>query len=169
LGRMVRRPDFGRFRYIEKAEYWALVWGTVVMVATGLLLWFPETLAGPSWLVRVAENIHLYEAWLAFLAIVVWHLFYVLMRPGIPGTFTALTGRMDPEELAHEHPEEYARFYDPRPSRARIHAAGSVQAPGTTPSAGPEVAANAASGEALPRRASDSTGAPPDPEPEARE
>lgn len=111
LGRRLRRPDFTRFRYIEKAEYWALVWGTVIMALTGFMLWFPERLTGASWHVRVAEAVHFYEAWLAFLAILVWHLFYVLLRPGITGSFTALTGRMDPEELAHEHPAEFARHY----------------------------------------------------------
>lgn len=120
LGRTTARPEFARFRYIEKAEYWALVWGTGVMVATGLILWFPARLSGPVWMVKVAEAIHLYEAWLAFLAIVVWHLFFVLLRPGIQGSFTALTGKMDPEELAHEHPAEYARFYGKHPSREKI-------------------------------------------------
>jgi predicted CXXCH cytochrome family protein len=129
LGRSSTRPAFGRFRYIEKAEYWALVWGTAVMVGTGLLLWFPERLSGPAWLVKVAEAVHLYEAWLAFLAIVVWHLFFVLMRPGWEGSFTALHGRMSLEELAHEHPEEYARQYGRHPSRDKIAAAVPEDAP----------------------------------------
>lgn len=117
FGKRPHPPAFSRFRYIEKAEYWALVWGTIVMVGTGFILWFPTKLAGgPLWLVRVAEAVHLYEAWLAFLAIVVWHFFFVLFRPGIPGSFTAITGRMDPEELAHEHPGEYANLYGPQPA-----------------------------------------------------
>jgi cytochrome b subunit of formate dehydrogenase len=112
LGRTAVPPAFGRFRYIEKAEYWALVWGTAVMVGTGLILWFPERLDGPRWLVRVAEAVHLYEAWLALLAIVVWHLFFVMLRPGtFPLSFTVISGRMDPEELEHEHPEEYRTLY----------------------------------------------------------
>ena len=115
LGQAAAPPRFTRFRYIEKAEYWALIWGTAVMAITGLILWFPSQLQGPNWLVRVAEAIHLYEAWLAFLAIVVWHLFFVVVRPGIPGAFTAITGKMDPEELAHEHPEDYAHSYESPP------------------------------------------------------
>jgi predicted CXXCH cytochrome family protein len=151
LGRAAAPPRFGRFRYIEKAEYWALVWGTVVMVATGFILWFPETLRGPEWLVRVSEAIHLYEAWLAFLAIVVWHFFFVLVRPGVRGTFTAWTGRMEPDHLQHEHPEEYARTEGARPSRAKVQpeavdAAGAPGGPGTPGEpepggSGPEVAA----------------------------
>jgi len=130
LGLRARPPQFRRFRYIEKAEYWALVWGTFVMVATGLVLWFPERLRGPSWFVRVAEAIHLYEAWLAFLAVIVWHLFFVLVRPGIRGGFTAITGRMELEELEHEHPAEYASQY------------GAAGADGAVPAAAPPAVAN---------------------------
>jgi len=129
LGRTSTRPAFTRFRYIEKAEYWALVWGTIVMVATGLILWFPDRIAGgPTWLVRVAESIHLYEAWLAFLAIVVWHLFFVMFRPGtFPVSFTVFTGRMEPTELQHEHPEEYRREYATTLSRATTHSASATE------------------------------------------
>jgi cytochrome b subunit of formate dehydrogenase len=123
VGKRAHPPAFSRFRYIEKAEYWALVWGTVVMVVTGFILWFPAKLHGPTWMVRVAEAVHLYEAWLAFLAIVVWHLFFVLFRPGIPGTFTAFTGRMDPEELAHEHPGEFEQVYGAKPAGHQTPAA----------------------------------------------
>ena len=73
------------------------------------------------WTVRVAEAIHLYEAWLALLAIVVWHLFFVMFRPGtFPVSFTVFTGRMEPSELQHEHPEEYERAYAGALSRAPI-------------------------------------------------
>jgi cytochrome b subunit of formate dehydrogenase len=112
LGRTGVRPAFARFRYIEKAEYWALIWGTAIMAVTGLVLWFPDQLRGPTWFLRVAEAIHLYEAWLALLAVVVWHFFFVMLRPGtFPVSFTFLTGRMEPEELAREHPEEYRTQY----------------------------------------------------------
>jgi predicted CXXCH cytochrome family protein len=137
LGRQSRPPHFGRFRYIEKAEYWALVWGTAVMVGTGLVLWFPEGLQGPSWLVRVSEAVHLYEAWLAFLAIVVWHLFFVMLRPGaFPISFTTFTGRMDPEELAHEHPEEYARQYGSSLSREKLQPPPPASDPAEAPPLG---------------------------------
>jgi formate dehydrogenase gamma subunit len=119
LGQRRSLPSFSRFRYIEKAEYWALLWGTVVMVLTGLILWFPDRIAGPAWLVRVAEAIHLYEAWLAFLAIVVWHFFFVIVRPGtFPVSMTVVDGKMDPRELEHEHPEDYRRTYG-RPLRRK--------------------------------------------------
>ena len=71
------KPDFGKYDYTEKAEYWALIWGTVVMAITGFILWFPTIFGdwAPIWLVKVGEIIHFYEAILATLAIIVWHWF----------------------------------------------------------------------------------------------
>jgi hypothetical protein len=53
------------------------------MIGTGLILWYPANVThwAPAWLVEVAEVIHLYEAWLAFLAILVWHFFFVMLHP----------------------------------------------------------------------------------------
>lgn len=116
LGLSRQAPRFQRFTYMEKAEYWALMWGTAVMVITGLILWFPEQLDGPSWLVRVSETVHLYEAWLAMLAIIVWHFFFVMFRPGVfPVSFTMMDGNIQQEELRHEHRAEYDSLYDDPP------------------------------------------------------
>ncbi len=85
LGFSAKKPEFGRFSYIEKSEYWALVWGTVVMAATGTILWFDNTFLGLltklGW--DVARTIHYYEAWLATLAIIVWHFYFVMFNPDI--------------------------------------------------------------------------------------
>jgi cytochrome b subunit of formate dehydrogenase len=83
LGRAPAKPRASRFDYAEKLEYLALLWGTAVMIGTGLILWYPANVThwAPAWLVEVAEVIHLYEAWLAFLAILVWHFFFVMLHP----------------------------------------------------------------------------------------
>jgi cytochrome b subunit of formate dehydrogenase len=97
---------FARFGYIEKAEYWALIWGTLVMTATGLLLWFENVAlqALPKWALDLATLIHYYEAWLAFLAIVVWHLYQNILNPDVyPMNWTWLTGQISDEQLRHEH------------------------------------------------------------------
>ena len=77
-------PKFDRFSYIEKAEYWALIWGTIVMVVTGLLLWFDNFSLGlfTKLGLDAATLIHYYEAILASLAIVVWHFYFVIFNPG---------------------------------------------------------------------------------------
>jgi cytochrome b subunit of formate dehydrogenase len=100
------RPVFARFDYTEKAEYLALLWGTSVMVLTGLILWFPTLAAKhlPSWAYSVAEVIHFYEAWLAFLAILVWHFFYVFIHPeSYPMNTTWLNGDTTVEHALHKH------------------------------------------------------------------
>jgi formate dehydrogenase gamma subunit len=109
-----RSPDrarFGRYDYTQKAEYWALVWGTVLMALTGIVLWFPAWATGlfPTWIVSISETIHFYEAWLATLAIVVWHFFFVLFHPEVyPMSWIWLTGKM-PE---HEARAVHGRWYD---------------------------------------------------------
>jgi len=113
LGRKPDPPRFDRFGYIEKAEYWALVWGTLIMTATGLVLWFEnQSLRWLSkWVLDLATVVHYYEAWLAFLAIVIWHLYQNMVNPDVyPMNWTWITGRISEERLRHEHPEEWARI-----------------------------------------------------------
>jgi len=109
LGLLRRRPRFGRFSYVEKAEYWALVWGTIVMACTGTILWFEEPairlLGKLGW--DVARLVHFYEAWLATLAILVWHVYFVVFNPEVYPMNTAwLTGSLTEEEMEAEHPLE---------------------------------------------------------------
>lgn len=107
------KPQFGRYSYIEKAEYLALVWGTIVMVVTGFMLWFQnETIKHiPMWGLDVATIIHYYEAILATLAIIVWHLYYVMINPDFaPLSFTWLDGKLSRHDMEHEHPLELAEI-----------------------------------------------------------
>jgi cytochrome b subunit of formate dehydrogenase len=108
-------PRFERFGYIEKMEYWALIWGTLVMVVTGLILFFPTLLgdATPAWFIKVAETIHYYEAWLATLAIIVWHFYFVIFNPAeYPVSTVWRHGRMSLEELREKHPAMHRRLRD---------------------------------------------------------
>lgn len=114
IGRRSEPPKFDHFGYIEKAEYWALIWGTVVMSVTGLALWFEtEALSLVNkWVLDLATIVHFYEAWLAFLAILVWHMYYVILNPDIyPMNWTWLTGRIPEGQLRHEHGGEWEREF----------------------------------------------------------
>jgi len=85
LGHSQTRPVFGEFNYTQKVEYWAFMWGTAVMAATGLLLWF-NTLAlryFPNWVLDAATAVHFYEAILATLAILIWHMYAVIFDPDV--------------------------------------------------------------------------------------
>ncbi|HXK58387.1 MAG TPA: cytochrome c3 family protein [Acidobacteriota bacterium] len=107
-----RRPEhvkFTRYDYTQKAEYWALVWGTVIMALTGFVLWFPATAVAwfPSWIVQVSQTVHYYEAWLATLAILIWHFFFTIFHPReYPMSWTWITGKM-PEDNARSHHAEW--------------------------------------------------------------
>jgi len=107
LGFSEQRPMFRRFSYAEKAEYWALVWGMFVMAATGLMIWFKVLIGDrvPGWWIDVAITIHWYEAVLATLAIVVWHIYAVIFDPeAYPMNWAWFDGRMSIDHYVEEHP-----------------------------------------------------------------
>jgi cytochrome b subunit of formate dehydrogenase len=109
FGLSSNKPKFGRFSYIEKAEYWALIWGTVVMAVTGFILWLDNTFLGLltklGW--DAARTIHYYEAWLATLAIIVWHFYFVIFNPDVyPINLAFWKGTLTEEEMMDEHPLE---------------------------------------------------------------
>lgn len=115
LGRRSDHPKFGRFTYAEKIEYWALVWGVIIMGITGLMAWFEVEVARvlPRWFVDVALNIHFYEAVLATLAIVVWHFYQVIFDPDVyPLNWAFWDGRMSVELYRKEHPLAYKELLE---------------------------------------------------------
>ena len=100
------KPEFARFTYAEKAEYWALVWGLIVMAGSGLMLWAKVSVgsAVARWWLDVATAIHFYEAVLATLAIVVWHFYQVFFDPDIyPMNWTWWDGKTSFEHYREEH------------------------------------------------------------------
>lgn len=113
FGMVDEKPKFDRYNYIEKAEYWALIWGTVVMSITGFILWFENISLRwfPKWITDVSTVIHLYEAVLATLAILVWHFYFQFIDPSIyPMNTTCITGKMPEDHFREEHPLEYERL-----------------------------------------------------------
>jgi cytochrome b subunit of formate dehydrogenase len=113
LGISKTKPKLDRFSYVEKAEYWALVWGTIVMSLTGLLMWIYIDYIGVfsklEW--DIARTIHYYEAWLAFLAIVIWHFYFVIFNPDVyPMSLAWFNGHLTETEMAEEHPLELERI-----------------------------------------------------------
>ncbi len=108
LGLTKRRPQMDRYTYWEKIEYWAVVWGTVIMAITGFMMWNPITTTRflPGDFVPAAKAAHGGEALLAILAIITWHVYHVHLRRFNKSMFT---GRLTEEEMRHEHPLELAR------------------------------------------------------------
>ena len=106
LGLSDQKPAFGRFSYAEKAEYWALVWGTALMGVTGVMLWAKVWVGNllARWTVDVATAVHYYEAILATLAIVIWHFYQVFFDPDVyPMNGAWLDGKMPVDHYREEH------------------------------------------------------------------
>jgi cytochrome b subunit of formate dehydrogenase len=107
LGLDPKKPAFGRFTYAEKIEYWALIWGTILMAVTGIMLWAKVTVGNrlPRWWLDVATAVHFYEAVLATLAIVIWHFYQVFYDPDVyPMNWAWWDGQVPLEHYQAEHP-----------------------------------------------------------------
>jgi cytochrome b subunit of formate dehydrogenase len=110
LGRSEEKPRFGRFSYVEKFDYWAVYWGMVIMIGSGLILWFLETSLRflPKFAADIAREAHSDEGLLATLAIIIWHFYNVHLNPEhFPMNRTFLTGRIGEDEMRRHHPLEY--------------------------------------------------------------
>lgn len=104
------RPQYGRWTYWEKFDYFAVFWGIALIGSTGLMLWFPEffTHVIPGWFINVATIIHSDEALLAVGFIFTVHFFNTHLRPEkFPMDIGVFTGRMTREELEQDKPAEY--------------------------------------------------------------
>jgi cytochrome b subunit of formate dehydrogenase/nitrate/TMAO reductase-like tetraheme cytochrome c subunit len=106
LGLRNQKPNFGRFSYAEKMEYWALVWGTALMALTGIMLWARVSVGNllAGWWLDAATAVHFYEAVLATLAILVWHFYQVFFDPDVyPMNWAWRDGKMSVEHYKEEH------------------------------------------------------------------
>ena len=115
LGLTPVKPKLDRFSYIEKAEYWALIWGTIVMAGTGFAMWLDNSFMNLFGKLGydVARSIHYYEAILATLAILVWHFYFVMFNPDSYPLNTAFwTGHLSHREMEEEHPLELERILE---------------------------------------------------------
>jgi len=113
FGLAPRRARFDRYSFAEKFEYWAVVWGSLIMMATGFVLWLPgmATRLLPAVTLDIVRVVHGYEAILAALAIIIWHFYQVHLHPAaFPMSWTWVTGKMAAEEMRELHPLEYERI-----------------------------------------------------------
>lgn len=101
------RPQQGRYGYEEKMEYWAVVWGTILMAITGFMMWNPiaTTKFLPGDIIPAAKAAHGWEAVLAIAAIILWHFYNVLVRTINKSMYT---GYIDEHEMIEDHPLELA-------------------------------------------------------------
>jgi cytochrome b subunit of formate dehydrogenase/mono/diheme cytochrome c family protein len=109
IGKSKSRPKLGRFTFDEKVEYWAMMWGNLVMIVTGYMLWNPikTTNVLPGVFIPAAKAAHGWEAVLAVLAILIWHMYHVHLRHFNKSIFT---GKLSRHEMESEHALELEKI-----------------------------------------------------------
>jgi formate dehydrogenase subunit gamma len=112
-----KEPEFGRYNFIEKFEYLAVAWGSFVMIISGFFMWKLELSLKlfPLWVHDIFVIVHGYEAILAFLAIIIWHMYNVHLNPEVfPMSKIWLNGKITGHELRTLHPLEYKKILEER-------------------------------------------------------
>lgn len=108
-------PDYDRYSYKEKFDYWAVFWGIPIMGISGLMMWFPSITAKflPRWIIDCSRVAHSDEAMLAILAIFVWHFYNVHLSPDFfPMNLAWFDGKLSKTVMEHEHPGELREIMD---------------------------------------------------------
>jgi len=123
-------PEYGRYNFIEKLEYLAVAWGSLVMIASGFFMWKVELSLRlfPLWLHDIFVIVHGYEAMLAFLAIIIWHMYNVHLNPEVfPMSRIWLDGKITGHQLKTLHALEYRKIEDER--RRALEASAAAAGP----------------------------------------
>ncbi len=118
LGLSKQKPQFGRFTYLQKFDYWAVFWGIFIIGSSGLALafptkaalLFPEAITG--WIWELIYVMHSDEALLAIVFILFWHFYNEHLRPEVfPMSWVWITGKISTKDLEHHHPMEFKRLF----------------------------------------------------------
>jgi formate dehydrogenase gamma subunit len=123
LGLTKEQPKLGRYNFVEKAEYWALIWGIIIMAITGFAMWNPITftrfISGD--LIPAAKTAHGAEALLAVLAVILWHFYSVHVKEFSRAMFT---GKVSKHQMEEDHALEFEQITqgktDARPAQQVI-------------------------------------------------
>jgi cytochrome b subunit of formate dehydrogenase len=127
LGVTDKHPKFDRFDYRQKFEYWGLILGAMIVIATGVILLWPVVAARflPGEVIPAAKVAHSNEGLMAFLVVIVWHIYNAHFNPDVfPFDTTIFTGRISRERMEHEHPYELERLVPPGTDQASDRGAG---------------------------------------------
>ena len=101
------KPNFDRWTYWEKFDYWAVYWGLPLLAVTRLMLMYPLAAARllPGWALNIALLLHGAEAILAASYIFIVHFFIGHLRPtSFPMNEAMFAGSVPLEEALEEKP-----------------------------------------------------------------
>lgn len=118
LGRRRAPPKLPKFDYRQKFEYLGMMLGGLLMVASGLVLMYPVQVS--QWVsgevVLALRAAHSFEAVLAFVVLLIWHLYSAVLSPDVfPLDKTMFTGFMSARHLREHHRLEYERLFGDAP------------------------------------------------------
>lgn len=126
IGLSKTKPEFGRYNYIQKFDYWAVFWGMAIIGLSGLILAFPTTAAiflpqwSVNWIWEVFFVLHSDEALLAIVYIVIMHFYSEHLKlENFPMSMTWITGRLSMDKFKHEHPLEYELQFKSDPGSSK--------------------------------------------------
>jgi cytochrome b subunit of formate dehydrogenase len=117
LGLSEAQARFDRFDYRQKFEYWGLILGAAIVITTGVILLWPVAAARvlPGEVIPAAKVAHSNEGLLAFLVVIVWHVYNAHFNPDVfPFDTSIFTGRISHARMMHEHPLELERLGGPQ-------------------------------------------------------
>ncbi len=113
IGLRKEEPEWDRFNWREKFDYWAIFWGMPIMAGSGFILMYPVFVTSflPGWIVPTALIAHSDEAMLALIWIFLVHIFFNHFTPRVfPLNTSVFTGKVPRERYQKEHPLEYERL-----------------------------------------------------------
>ena len=103
----------GRYTYKQKFEYWGILTGVLMMMLTGVILWFPAVVTKflPGEIIPAAKVLHTNEALVVFLIIAIWHVYSAIFSPEVfPLDTSIFTGYISKSRMLREHPDELAEM-----------------------------------------------------------
>ncbi len=107
------RPQWDRWTYWERFDYFAVFWGVAIIGFSGLILWFPEffSLFLPGWCINIAVVVHSDEALLAAGFIFTFHFFNTHFRiDRFPMDMVIFSGHITKTEMLQERRRWYDRL-----------------------------------------------------------
>ena len=109
------KPKFGKFNLSQKFQYWGVIFGSLMMILTGMVLLLKVKGVGmivPKWLWDITNIVHSNEGLLIFLVLFVWHIYDVHLSPGVfPMSKVWLNGKISKEDLKKDHILEYEKLF----------------------------------------------------------